>query len=84
VSHRGPIQQFSEICLACGQNIWDTDSCMKEYQEQPVGGYVNDAGYLEMCLRMAITGTAGPSNEQWCEGLKKLLAHLQRHPLPTR
>lgn len=25
--HSGPIQQFTEVCLACGENIYATASC---------------------------------------------------------
>lgn len=25
-NHKGPIQQFTEVCLACGHNIYETDA----------------------------------------------------------
>lgn len=50
---------------------------MKEYSDTPMGGYVNHPSYLEMRLRMLLTGTASPSEEQWAKTLKGLLAHLQ-------
>jgi ribosomal protein L33 len=27
MAHLGPIQQYTEVCLACGQNVYDTDVC---------------------------------------------------------
>jgi hypothetical protein len=41
-----------------------------------MGGYVNKAPYLEMRLRMRLTGTNAPTPEQWVEALSKLLDDL--------
>jgi hypothetical protein len=48
----------------------------------PVGDYVNDPPYLEMRLRMLLTGTASPDGRTWGDALKALLAHLAREPVP--
>jgi hypothetical protein len=47
----------------------------------PVGDYVYDPPYLEMRLRMALTGTAAPSKEVWSSALRKLLDHLAENPI---
>jgi hypothetical protein len=75
MKHRGPIQEFTETCQACGRNVWDSDEC-----EPEIGGYVNDSPYLEMRLRMKLTGTASPSNEEWASALRTLLTHLGDNP----
>lgn len=48
----------------------------------PTGGYVHHPAYLEMRLRMLLTGTAAPSEEDWTSALKRLLGHLAAHPVP--
>lgn len=48
----------------------------KEYQETPTGDYVNHPAYLEMRLRMKLTGTASPTEEAWVEALRALLDRL--------
>lgn len=30
MAHQGPIQQFTECCMACGRNIYQTDKCVGE------------------------------------------------------
>lgn len=48
----------------------------------PTGGYVYETPYLEMRLRMALTGSARiPSDDAWAKALSRLLAHLDEHPL---
>ena len=48
----------------------------------PVGGYVDGPDYLLMRLRMLLTGTASPSDENWGEALKRLLVHVAANPVP--
>ncbi len=50
--------------------------------EVKVGSFTNSVGYLEMMLRMEITGTNAPTEAEYLAGLKRLLDHLERHPLP--
>lgn len=50
--------------------------------DAPVGDYVNDPPYLEMRLRMLLTGTASPTGRAWAESLKRLLDHLEANPVP--
>lgn len=48
----------------------------------PTGGYVYETPYLEMRLRMALTGSAQmPSDDAWAKALSRLLAHLDAHPM---
>jgi hypothetical protein len=49
---------------------------MQDYSDEPVGDYVNDPPYLEMRLRMRLTGTASPTPEVWAAALTKLLEGL--------
>lgn len=41
------------------------------------GGYVRSSAYLEMRLRMLLTGTNAPTEEQWADALSKLLSKLE-------
>ena len=34
--HIGPYQQFTEVCLACGENTYDTDLCIEEGQAEQI------------------------------------------------
>lgn len=43
---------------------------------EPVGEYVHTVPYLEMRLRMLLTGTASPTEEEWVNALKELLKKL--------
>jgi len=53
--------------------------------KEPVGEYVDDPPYLEMRLRMLLTGSAAmPTDKVWAESLKRLLSHLEQHPLPPQ
>jgi hypothetical protein len=45
------------------------------------GGYVYGVPYREMRLRMLLTGTNAPTDEQWAEGLGRVLEHLTEYPL---
>lgn len=50
--------------------------------DAPVGDYVYEPPYLEMRLRMLLTGSAGPSDRTWAKALTRLLEHLENHPVP--
>lgn len=46
------------------------------------GEYVDTVPYLEMRLRMVLTGSAQmPDDATWAKELKRLLAHLREHPM---
>jgi len=47
------------------------------------GGYVYGVPYRLMRLRMLVTGTNAPTDEQWAEGLGRLLEHLTEFPLES-
>jgi hypothetical protein len=44
--------------------------------EERTGEYVYQPPYLEMRLRMRLTGKANPSQREWAEALTKLLNDL--------
>lgn len=46
------------------------------------GDYVNRSTYKLMRLRIVITGTSGPSEDQMSSALTRLLNHLEKYPLP--
>lgn len=49
------------------------------------GEYVHTVPYLEMRLRMALTGDARmPDDATWAKALADLLAHLREHPMQPR
>lgn len=50
--------------------------------DAPVGDYVYEPPYLEMRLRMLLTGSASPSDRTWAKALTRLLDHLGSHPVP--
>ena len=60
------------------------DQTMNDFpgSDLPVGEYVNDPPYLEMRLRMLLTGTASPDPRTWGDSLKALLSHLALNPVP--
>lgn len=61
----------------------DLPTDVERLADLPVGGYVDGLPYLEMRLRMALTGTAAmPTDDVWARALKRLLAHLAENPLP--
>jgi hypothetical protein len=53
----------------------------EEPKEILVGGYVTGVPYRLMRLRMLVTGTNAPTEEQWAEGLGRLLEHLDKFPM---
>ena len=34
--HLGPFQMWTEICMACGENIYVTDNCVEEEEAQRI------------------------------------------------
>lgn len=48
-----------------------------------VGDYVYHPPYLEMRLRIALTGRANPSDEQWATALRHLLDNVDLIPKQT-
>jgi hypothetical protein len=62
-----------------------TQPSNEELVAMPVGDYVNDPSYKLMRLRILVTGTSGPTDEDWSAGLTRLLDHLEKFPLePTK
>ncbi len=51
--------------------------------DEPIGEYVNDPPYLEMRLRMLLTGTASPTDSNWASVLKVLLDELEWKPMES-
>lgn len=54
----------------------------EELAAMPVGDYVNDPSYKLMRLRILLTGTSGPTDEDWSAALTRLMDHLDNHPVP--
>lgn len=52
---------------------------MAEGDDFECGGYVNCSAYKEMRLRMMLTGTNAPTEEQWSAALTKLIDYLEKH-----
>ena len=46
--------------------------------DQPIGEYVFGSTYRLMRLRMLLTGTASPTEEQWTEALGELLLFMEQ------
>ncbi len=66
-----------------GPSINDLRKKFLGEDQMTTGGYVNDPPYLEMRLRMLLTGTASPTDEQWGKALKGLLHHLDDNVCPA-
>jgi hypothetical protein len=50
--------------------------------DQEIGGYVTGVPYRLMRLRMLLTGTNAPTEEEWADALGRLLIHLETNPVP--
>ena len=76
IGHIGPFQQFTECCMACWNNVYETDECIEEGEaEQILGARRRDYEQAEIRYRAfqetgvnpCADGHAGPiSDSDYC------------------
>lgn len=76
---RGP--KTPSPAIDASASVDPASQAIADAADLPVGDYVYDPPYLEMRLRMALTGTASPSKEVWSSALRGLLDHLAKNPI---